>query len=274
MADNYYDATGVLVLKKVTPVITALFGGFNLDESYPGDGQAYLAKISDSNNPSWDDVLEGLVGLSADLKLVLPEDAEETVEEYLFLFASHFGADGNHELGNLIEHYDFTDDAELAALFDIAMCFDDGHGLTALKFEGCWHCSKPQLFAFGGHGEYYGRNIFVCDSSSSVLALGEELDEALAAGNLDQGADSLLKKINSILAGVSDAEARNALHTKLGDRLAVVNSSATDRNLLGSLFSYLTRNYSDDLWDDSTKEMLQEIAARLAEPPLVFAVEE
>lgn len=30
MANNYYDATGTLVLDKVTPVIKALFDGFNL----------------------------------------------------------------------------------------------------------------------------------------------------------------------------------------------------------------------------------------------------
>lgn len=33
MAQNYYDATGTLVLDKVTPIIKALFGGFNLDET-------------------------------------------------------------------------------------------------------------------------------------------------------------------------------------------------------------------------------------------------
>jgi len=38
MSNNYSDATGVLVLDRITPVITALFGGFNLDETYPGDG--------------------------------------------------------------------------------------------------------------------------------------------------------------------------------------------------------------------------------------------
>lgn len=38
MANNYYEATGVLVLDRVTPVIQALFGTFALDESHPGNG--------------------------------------------------------------------------------------------------------------------------------------------------------------------------------------------------------------------------------------------
>lgn len=51
MANNYYDATGVLVLERVTPVITTLFGAFNLDADYPGNGQAYIARIAESNDP-------------------------------------------------------------------------------------------------------------------------------------------------------------------------------------------------------------------------------
>jgi hypothetical protein len=51
-------------------------------------------------------------------------------------------------------------------------------------------------------------------------------------------------------------------------------SQVSDRDLLDSLFSYLTRNYADDQWDGSTKEMLQEIAAHLGEQPLVFEDEE
>ena len=48
MANNYYEATGVLVLDRVTPVIQALFGAFALDESHPGNGQAYIAQIAET----------------------------------------------------------------------------------------------------------------------------------------------------------------------------------------------------------------------------------
>jgi len=51
MANNYYEATGVLVLDRVTPVIQALFGAFALDESHPGNGQAYIAQIAETTNP-------------------------------------------------------------------------------------------------------------------------------------------------------------------------------------------------------------------------------
>lgn len=49
MANNHYEATGVLVLDRVTPVIRALFGGFQLDADYPGNGDAYIALVA--SNP-------------------------------------------------------------------------------------------------------------------------------------------------------------------------------------------------------------------------------
>ncbi|BGD46986.1 TPA: hypothetical protein ACSQFP_003713 [Pseudomonas aeruginosa] len=57
MANNYYEGTGVLVLNRVTPVIKALFGAFALDENHPGNGQAYIAQIAETNDPRWTDVL-------------------------------------------------------------------------------------------------------------------------------------------------------------------------------------------------------------------------
>ncbi|GHU04838.1 hypothetical protein FACS1894158_05990 [Betaproteobacteria bacterium] len=77
MANNYYDATGVLVLSQVTPVIKALFGAFHLDETYPGDGQAYIARISESNNPLWDDVQDGLADLAVELGLYVFQNRPE-----------------------------------------------------------------------------------------------------------------------------------------------------------------------------------------------------
>lgn len=46
MSNSYYDLTGVLRLKQVTPIIKALFGGLSLDPDYPGNGEAYFARMS------------------------------------------------------------------------------------------------------------------------------------------------------------------------------------------------------------------------------------
>ncbi|MBN0091635.1 hypothetical protein JTL65_33545, partial [Pseudomonas aeruginosa] len=72
MANNYYEGTGVLVLDRVTPVIKALFGAFALDENHPGNGQAYIAQIAETNDPRWTDVLDGLENLATQLGIPMP----------------------------------------------------------------------------------------------------------------------------------------------------------------------------------------------------------
>jgi hypothetical protein len=136
MANTYYDATGVLVLDKVTPVIAALFGGYRLDESYPGKGEVYIARISEENMPSWDEVFENLKDFAADLSISISERDTENIRSLLKLLSGHFNAVDDEELCHRIEHDDFDDDTDLETLFIIATRFDDGHRLKAIKWEG------------------------------------------------------------------------------------------------------------------------------------------
>lgn len=233
MANNYYDATGVLILDRVTPVITALFGTFQLDEAYPGNGEAYISRISESNDPRWDDVLEGLVDLANALEHPLPVGYEVSVEGYLRALAKHFQAEDNEELENLIAHHSFEDGADLDALFLIATCFDDGHGLKAIKFEGAWHCSKPRLFEFGGDGAFISREVELYRASSRALELGHGLREALLQCNLDSATDQLASELTQILSGISDDAVRQELrqkvaHKLLGGHHASCSDPATD----------------------------------------------
>ena len=240
MANNYYDATGVLILDRVTPVITALFSGFKLDESYPGNGQAYVARVAEDSNPSWDGVLHRLITLAAQLDLPAPDrgDADDdsdsdsddndgdelSISVVLNLLAPHFGADQNPELANLIERHDFEGDADLEALFLIAICFNDGHNLAAIQFEGCWHCSKPRLFEFGGDGCYLSREVCVFGNSSHTLELGAQLREAILAADVEEASALIALETASLLAGVSDDDFRLALRRRVAERLAQISS--------------------------------------------------
>jgi len=220
MANNYSDMTGVLVLDKVTPVIKALFGPFDLDETYPGNGQAYIASISESSNNSWDSVLENLQGLTEELGLALPEDADDDVVEHLHVLAAHFGCVDNESLRLIIEHGDFDDYADLDTLFEIAKAFNDGHGLKAYKTETSWHCSKPRLFEFGGCGDFRGSHVTTGGSSSGIVTLGEDLEAALSANDTSKAADILFNKVTGILGGVFDESARLAIRNRLAGLLA------------------------------------------------------
>lgn len=220
MANNYYDMTGVLVLDRVTPVIKALFGAFELDENYPGNGQAYIANISESSNCSWESVLENLQKLVEELGLSLPKDAEDNVETHLHVLATHFSANKDEALSNLIEFTDFDDDADLDSLFAIARALNDGHGLKACKTETAWHCNKPRLFEFGGCGDFTGMHVAVGGSSNQVVQLGEEPEAALTANDATKAAEILIEKVGSILAGVYDENTRATIRSKMGDLLS------------------------------------------------------
>ena len=220
MANNYYAATGVLVLDRVTPVIQALFGAFALDASHPGNGQAYIAQIAETDNPQWPDVLDGLKSLAAQLGISMPEDEGLSIPPLLELLSMHFGADQDEKLTDLIERHSFEDTADLDALFLIATRFDDGHHLTAIQFEGCWYCSKPRLFEFGGNGCYLSREVRVIGSSSQALHLGDQLCKAIVAADIEEASALIALETINLLAGVSDEPFRMNLRRRVAERLA------------------------------------------------------
>jgi hypothetical protein len=109
MANNYYDATGVLVLGQVTPVITALFGGMKLDPSFPGNGEVYIAHIGEESGAHWDDVRDNLIAVAQSLGLSVPGEDACAMDDVLDVLSRHFGTDQDEELQHLIEHHRFED---------------------------------------------------------------------------------------------------------------------------------------------------------------------
>ena len=228
MANNYYEGTGVLVLDRVTPVINALFGTFALDESHPGNGQAYIAQIAETNDPQWTDVLDGLEDLATQLGIPMPDDEELSIPPLLERLAAHFGADQEGELENLIEHHQFEDSVDLDALLLIATCLDDGHHLTAIQFEGCWYCSKPRLFEFGGNGCYLSREVQVFRTSSQALQLGDQLRKTILAADIEEASALIAQEAASLLAGINDEQFRLNVRHRVAERLAQTPTISAD----------------------------------------------
>ncbi|WP_140952729.1 hypothetical protein [Cupriavidus pinatubonensis] len=217
MVNKYFDETGLLALKTVTPVIRALFQDFYLDPSRPSKGRAYIARSSESNVPQWEDIHENLRELV--LQLGLSVSNGDTIENRLNVLATHFGADGDATLATLIDLAPFDGRVEPGVLFEIARRLDDGHGLKAMNIEGGWQRSNGRLLEYGGYGEYYGRHVSVSESSSTALNLGKKLDVALEAGDLGKAIEGLLTHIRSLLAGVTNDETRAALRTGIAKGL-------------------------------------------------------
>lgn len=220
MANSYYDCTGALVLGKVTPVIKALFGAFNLESGEPGSGEVSIAKISESDSLTWDDVLDNFDELITQLAIPAPDQPYQTVSDYLGILAKHFGTADDKFIQELIQRDDFEDDPSLGTLFGLADRFDDGHGMKAMKLEGCWHSDRPRLFAFGGDGAYHSRNFRHSVSSSDARELGEAMDAALANDDLDAAAGRIMKEVDVILKSVTDARVRDELTAKLASLMS------------------------------------------------------
>ena len=227
MSNNFWDMTGVLVLNKVTPVIKALFGAFELDPTYPGDGRAYIANMAESTNATWAAVLENLQELADELDLTLDTEDDqnmaETASKTLTALATYFKVGQPETLVanlGLTKPSDFEQDVDLATLFAIAKAFDDGHGLTAYAPEGCWHCDRPRLYEFGGSGEYRSSNVYVYANSTHCLELGKELDESLSSGDTDGAARTIREEVARLLTGIADESVRAKVQHKLAELVA------------------------------------------------------
>ena len=219
MANNYSDMTGVLVLGKVTQVIKALFGSFALDAGYPGDGEAYIAEISESNSGDWDEIVEALEALvpedSGSEGAEEDEDESTEIEGALTALARRFGKE--EEMKAVTLGIDWDCGPVLGDLFEIAQLCDDGHGLKAIKTETSWHSSKPRLFEFGGCGEYISKSLSLARSSSAVIRDGEAMDDALSANDPRACAVAMMNALR--LSSIRDDSTREAVAIALAELL-------------------------------------------------------
>ncbi|MDR8402146.1 hypothetical protein NE850_38130 [Paraburkholderia sp. USG1] len=197
-----------------------------MPSDWPGDGQAYIARISEENDPDWNDIRDGLTRLAAQLDLPCPEEDDLTIDALLRLLAGHFHVDNDDGLNALIDARSFKDAADLETLFVIAISLDDGHGLRAIQLEGCWHCSKPRLFEFGGDGAFISREIIHYGNTRQPIEFGSRLREALIAGDLDTATAMLATMVRKTLAGITDASARDALAVQLATLLRETGGEA------------------------------------------------
>lgn len=223
MSDSYYEGTGELTLRDVTPVIRALFGAFSVQKQ--ADGTAYIRNLSTADSTRWSSIATHIVAVIGDkLKLSAPDagdavdadgfdvqqDASDVVGALLEIFNVTDPA-----LMNLVEHIADDADAELDDLLAIALACDDEHGLTSIRFEGCWYSDKPRLFEFGGHGVYHSSSVSVWADSNEAFNLGSALDNAFKSNDIEAGVNTLKKKMRAIVNGIKDDEQRNAVMVAL-----------------------------------------------------------
>ncbi|PEH40442.1 hypothetical protein CRM94_17140 [Burkholderia gladioli] len=225
MANNYYDMTGVLMLDSVTPIIRALFTAFDLPADGDAAGEVYIAAVSESSSHSWESVGDNIDNdLFTALGLKVDGFDNFTVEEKLQHLADHFKVSDKPEIVSFFEDTNFDEDADLDSLVMLAGGFDDGHGLTGYRIEGCWHCSAARLFEFGGHGDYLGKHFAVSESSNRIVSFGQRVDIALANGDVSDATKAISQHVASVIAGISDEVIRAQVLHGLITQLAPVTT--------------------------------------------------
>lgn len=214
MADSYYEGTGVLVLQQVTPVIKALFSGFQLDPGYPGNQHAYIALQSFEGLPEWDNIRQSLVTLAHEQNLAGIE-VDESIKSLLVQLGAHFlpkrhGVDisatreaFDEVMQVILESIGFDDTPCLKDLFVLAHLLDDGHGLACIEFEAGRTCSKLWLGEFGGDGLFISKVVELRSDSGSATLLGRALLAALKESDTELAAKHLLNDVYDNLNGIS-----------------------------------------------------------------------
>ncbi|MBW5284142.1 hypothetical protein [Burkholderia gladioli] len=230
MANNYYDMTGVLMVEKVTPIIRALFEAFELDARDDATGEVYIADIAESTSHSWDSVGDHI---DSDLIEALGIDIDGfddlDIDARLKRLAEHFKVSDRSEIVSFFDDTDFDEEANLDDLVFLAKSFDDGHGLTGYRIEGCWHSSKPRLFEFGGHGEFFGAYYTVSESSDRINSLGLSVEKALAGGDAATAAKQFADRFTGMINGIRDETLRAQVTQQVLARMTPTVPPSTER---------------------------------------------
>lgn len=216
MADTRYNVVGVLNLGQVTDVIRALFGGMNLESDEELPRQALISISSEATGNHWESVAKRL-NRFADYRNYPQHHLQGTIGGAVLRF--YCGLHPNNLVGgSLISLIDDvrgnTTAAELDKLLTLANLLDDGHGLRGYAVQGVGYCidQAAELGSFVSRSDFYGEYVGLQRTSNDPLTLGNQLETALAAGDLDQAADVVVADTRKLLAGIrSDEDRANIL---------------------------------------------------------------
>lgn len=213
MADNYSQLTGELKLKKITPVIRALFGAYCVEQGE--EGKAHIEK-GRHNRISYSDVARTI---SSVFRLAI--DREGVFNDAIKELALHLDPAKYDAIVTIIGDggIDDCEEADLATLLSFAEILNDGHDLKCLSLETAFTCDKMIPGQFGGLGEYVGKHFSMRSSSSTALFYGENIDTAIAEEYIEKATQFATGYVTAFLNGIEDKNIRAEIAQQLADRL-------------------------------------------------------
>jgi hypothetical protein len=223
MANTYGDATGLLMFDgsaRITPVIRLLFTPFKLGKTPEASGtEHYVAVLAEDNAHFWDSYICRLADAAEAAFGIHFNDPRP--DRLLRELGAHLGFD----LTAFVETIDLDTSVALADVVRLAFLLDDGHNLSGLCLEGCWHCDRPRLWEFGGFASYVSRRYALDLSTSELLDFARALDAGLSQDTA-RAAGAVVDLITRLASGLADDATRVALLQQVGAQLASTQNAA------------------------------------------------
>lgn len=221
-------------LKKVTPIMKALFANYQQTSLHENSNEWILGIKPDDTDPRdpWKPVYAAIEQFCEELGC--KPEAKTSIEVLLIGLGYHLSQQKEKKKSapsisfpavlNQINRVSFKPLLYLDDLFKLALVFDDGHGIEEIKagsVEFKDQTAHPENYC--GFGHYISRNISYWQDSYHALDQGCKIDAALSKNRMDEAASYLSSDLNYILCGVTDPFQRNQLRKLIAESLAVDN---------------------------------------------------
>lgn len=212
------DGTGILTMRRITPVIYALFGLYHLQKIKSSKNKFYIARRNHKIPPTWKVITHRLHDVVVDnyeLDLLNPyvHNPEAYFDNLILIMDNdeRFSLNSLNHLADAVSTMKVKERVELDVLFKIALSLNDGHQLETLHFKSTWHSPKPKVFYFSGDGTYATKEAVLKVDVHSATQYAETLCAALKKQNINAASKQVCEYLAIKLATVFDRDLREAL---------------------------------------------------------------
>jgi hypothetical protein len=178
---------------------------------------------------TWDTLAFNLGILAQKKGKHLEVGVEDSVAEYVELLAPEQSELKISVIAALEEINDHSEVVSIPLLYKVAQVLDDGHGLCLLRMESANIQVPLGLGKIGGNGTFLSQSCHVASSSSDALFMGMYLDNALKEGKILDAADVVGRKVEELLATITDLRLRNQIGMKVAERIVDWAGETTHR---------------------------------------------
>lgn len=265
MAQNYFNTTGEITLKELTPIIRALFVELEVSKTVDSENVFTIGMHTDEGSYTWEAILPALAKLVGGAEDALFSEVVQQLAKSI-----------NKELSNNIVGLlkvideDLNSTYNLTELFELAIFLDDGHGLDSINEQTGYGCSKHLLYEFGGDGQFLGKEFSYFESSYIAQRVGSGVNDALIADDTDAAAEVLFKTFFEKSGSIVDVEKSREVYAKLGAMFSAIAGLTKEPRVLITVSGGVADYVADEgvnvhIYDHDAHEDDEELAGVPAE---------